>query len=162
MAAFGGRGALSVRSGRAGTFELAIVSDALVTNTVLPHHMERSGSLGTCIGQLAVKRFVKRECKIGVIVHLSDPIEIVDYKPENRVHLTVGQFHCVSVPKEVDCLGCCSEFAARMQDCLTVLVEIVEDIALQFVLGDTAFLRDPCAVVVFPRCNEEDNNAATM
>ena len=34
MAAFGGRGVLSVRSGRAGAFELAIVSDALVTNTV--------------------------------------------------------------------------------------------------------------------------------
>ena len=34
MAAFGGRGVLSVRSGRAGAFELAIVSDALMTNTV--------------------------------------------------------------------------------------------------------------------------------
>ena len=34
MAAFGGRGVLSVRSGRTGAFELAIVSDALVTNTV--------------------------------------------------------------------------------------------------------------------------------
>ena len=34
MAAFGGRGVLSVRSGRAGAFELAILSDALVTNTV--------------------------------------------------------------------------------------------------------------------------------
>ena len=34
MAAFDRRGVLSVRSGRAGAFELAIVSDALVTNTV--------------------------------------------------------------------------------------------------------------------------------
>ena len=34
MAAFGGRGVLSVRPGRGGAFELAIVSDALVTNTV--------------------------------------------------------------------------------------------------------------------------------
>ncbi len=33
MAAFGGRGVLSMRSGRAGAFELAVVSDALVTNT---------------------------------------------------------------------------------------------------------------------------------
>ena len=34
MAAFGGRGVLSVRSCRAGALALAIVSDALVTNTV--------------------------------------------------------------------------------------------------------------------------------
>ena len=34
MAAFGGRGVLSVRSSRFGAFEFAVVSDALVTNTV--------------------------------------------------------------------------------------------------------------------------------
>ena len=47
LAAFGGRGVLSVRSGRAGAFELAIVSDALATNTV----SESTGNLMGAAGQ---------------------------------------------------------------------------------------------------------------
>ena len=46
MAAFGGRGVLSVRSGRAGAFELAIVSDALVTNTVSEAAQNLMGAAG--------------------------------------------------------------------------------------------------------------------
>ena len=47
MAAFGGRGVLSVRSGRAGALELAVVSDALMTNTV----SESTGNLMGAAGQ---------------------------------------------------------------------------------------------------------------
>ena len=46
MAAFGGRGVLSVRSGRAGAFELAVVSDALVTNTVSESTANLMGAAG--------------------------------------------------------------------------------------------------------------------
>ena len=46
MAEFGGRGVLSVRSVRAGAFELAIVSDAMATNTVSEARQNLMGAAG--------------------------------------------------------------------------------------------------------------------
>ena len=46
MAAFGGRGVLSVRSARVGAFELAVISDALVTNTVSESTENLMGAAG--------------------------------------------------------------------------------------------------------------------
>ena len=46
MAAFGGRGVLSVRSARLGAFELAVISDALVTNTVSESTENLMGAAG--------------------------------------------------------------------------------------------------------------------